>query len=386
MTEINIKEAIPDKNSFFNVKRFKIGNLNQDFLIKTMDIPNTSKKLWQSNQGMKENRLIFEKTKTIKSFEDLKGLLNESNDKKINNFFDKKTWLNHSFTLFHATLKFNPYNHVKKLSEIEGFWHYYYTFSKDALLIPNIVKDKTPYEEDKPQKKEEIVSFSEYMRFVDELYQLFQQMNNKPIFVPISLKFSITEIKQLIEHYLSKEYFYYWIDFESRPADPSNSAIYAKIRQINILLRNSKQFDKCVMFVTNLRREIISNIKDENSPASDILGTLCGANIIGVNRDPAKYFPEMRDKPIKAIQHKARLFDPESYYYKMLKNNNPNKAVNITENSTRVGNEFDKQKEAFLEDLNIQTYLKKKEMINQYNNGKILKSIQLKEEVNKKLF
>ncbi|HRZ85195.1 MAG TPA: hypothetical protein P5277_00260 [Candidatus Paceibacterota bacterium] len=386
MTDINIKEVIPDKNSFFNIKRFKIGNLNQDFLMKTIDIPNTSKKLWQANQGLKENRLIFEKTKTIKSFEDMKSLISEADDKKINSFFDKKTWLDHTFTIFHATLKFNPYKHVKKLSEIEGFWHYYYTFSKDALLIPNIVKDRTPYDEDKPQKKEEIISFDEYIKFVDELYQFFQQMNNKPIFVPISLRFNITEIKNLVEHYLSKEYFYYWIDFESRPADPSNSAIYAKIRQINILLRNSKQFDKCVLFVTNLRREIISNLKDDNSPASDILGTLCGANIIGVNRDPTKYFPEMIDKPLKVVQHKARLFDPESYYYKMLKDNNLNKAVNVTENSVRVANEFDKQREAFLERFDIQSYLKKKEMINQYNKGKILKSIQLKEEVNKKLF
>lgn len=386
MTDINIKEVIPDKNSFFNIKRFRIGNLNQDFLMKTIDIPNTSKKLWQTNQNLKENKLIFEKTKTIKSFEDMKLLLNEADDKKINSFFDKKTWLDHTFTIFHATLKFNPYKYVKKLSEIEGFWHYYYTYSRDALLIPNIVRDRTPYDENKFQKKEEIISFDEYIKFVDELYQFFQQMNNKPIFVPISLRFNITEIKKLVEYYLSKEYFYYWIDFESRPADPSNSAIYAKIRQINMLLRDSKQFNKCVLFVTNLRREIISNLKDDNSPASDILGSLCGANIVGVNRDPTKYFPEMKDKPLKVIQHKARLFDPNSYYYKILKDNNPNKAVNITENSVRVANEFDKQREAFLEKLDIQTYLKKKEMLNQYNKGKILKSMLLKEEVNKKLF
>jgi len=386
MADINIKEVIPDKNSFFNIKRFRIGNLNQDFLMKTIDIPNTSKKLWQTNKDLRENKLIFEKTKTIKKFEDMQSLLNESDEKKINSYFDKKTWLDDIFTIFHATLKFNPYKHVKKLSEIEGFWHYYYTYSKDVLLIPNVVKDRTPYEEDKPQKKEQIISFDEYVKFVDELYQFFQQMNNKHIFVPISLRFNITEIKKLVEHYLSKEYFYYWIDFESRPADPSNSAIYAKIRQINSLLRNSPQFDKCVLFITNLRREIISNLKDENSPASDILGTLCGANIVGVNRESTKYFPEMKDKPIKIIQHKARLFDPETYYYKMLEGHSLNKAVNITENSVRVANEFDKQRENFLEKLDIQNYLKKKKMLNQYNNGKILKSILIKEEKNKTLF
>ena len=114
MTEINIKEVIPDKNSFFNIKRFKIGNLNQDFLIKTIDIPNTTKKLWQEDTGMKENKVIFEKTKTIKTFDDLKSLLNEAEDKKINSFFDKKPWLDNTVTIFHATLKFNPYKHVKK--------------------------------------------------------------------------------------------------------------------------------------------------------------------------------------------------------------------------------------------------------------------------------
>jgi hypothetical protein len=93
----------------------------------------------------------------------------------------------------------------------------------------------------------------------------------------------------------------------------------------------------------------------------------------------------MKDKPPKIIQHKARLFDPNSYYYLMQNGNSPNKAVNVTENSMRVANEFNKQKESFLEKLEIQSYLKKKEMLNIFHKGKILKSIILKED-NKKLF
>jgi hypothetical protein len=178
-----------------------------------------------------------------------------------------------------------------------------------------------------------------------------------------------------------------WIDFEAKPADPSNGAIYARIRQINSVLRGSNQFDKCLLLVTNIKREIISNSKDKKSPASDVLGSLCGANIVGVNREPGKYFSDaMKEKQKEMVKHKARLFDPQSYYYLMSDTNNDNKVVNVTENSNRLAKEFSNQKQEFLKDFDISNYLKKKEMITSYHKGKILKSFFIRKNDQKKLF
>lgn len=390
MTDINISETIPDKKSFFNVKRFSIKGLNPDFLIKTIDISNTSKKIIDSSKELSNKSMIFEKNKIIKKFEDIHEIMNQSDDSKINDFFKRKAWLDNRFTVFHATLKFNPYKHIKKLEEIEGFFHYYYSYSKNVILIPNILKHYTPYDREgrSSKTKQEIISLQEYIKFVDEMYDFFENMNNKPIFVPISLKFTITEIKELLEHYIKKEHFYFWIDFESAPADLSNNIIGGKIGQINHLLRSSKQFDKCLIFATNVKREIMSNIKEDKSPASDVLSTLCGANIVGVDREPQRAFPkDERDeeKNKKIAEHKSRIFDENTYYYNILKETKPNKIMNVTSNSIKLANEFEKQKEHFLEKLEIESYLKSKEMINKYNNGKIIRSLNIGE-TQKKLF
>jgi hypothetical protein len=43
-----------------------------------------------------------------------------------------------------------------------------------------------------------------------------------------------------------------------------------------------------VVYSTNLKREIISNIKFDQSPASDVLSSLVGANFVGINREPQR--------------------------------------------------------------------------------------------------
>ena len=381
MTDINIKETIPDKKSFFNIKRFSFKGLNPDFLIKTIDSSNTNKKVFSENKELQNKGIIFEKNKMIRKFDEIQEIINESDDKKINDFFGRKAWLDDKFTIFHATLKFNPYNHIKKLEEISGFLHYYYSYSKNIVIIPNIVKNYTPYDEEGNalKNKVDIISLSEYIRFVDEMYEFFEQMNNKPILVPISLRFNIGEIESLIEHYLKKERFYFWIDFESSPADLSNGLIGGRVGLINHFLRNSNQFDKCLILATNVRREIISNIKDIISPASDVLSTLCGANIVGVDRDPQRAFPKQEDplKQKKIIEHKARTFDERTYYYNITKQDKINKPLNVTSNSEKLATEFESQKQHFLRNLEIETYLRSKEMLNKYNNGKIIKSLNI---------
>lgn len=390
MTDINIKETITDKSSPFNIKIFQLSGLGKDFLVKTIDINSTKKSIIENKErgDLKNKKIIFEKSKIIKDFDNIKNLIETDNKKDVNDFFGRQAWLNDRYNLFHATLKFNPYNKIKSVEEISGFLNYYYSYSKNIIFIPNVIKNYTPYDKETKKKgnRVEIIGFDDYIKLVDELYDFFENMNNKPIFVPISLKFSIGDVKKLVEYYLKKERYYFWIDFETYPV---NENISAQIREINATLRNSKYFDKCLLFVTNIKREIISHSKLDKSPASDILGMLCGANLVGVDRDPQKGGitpPEDPEKLKLLRQHKARIFDPNTYYYLKPKDQVISKEQNITDNSVLLSYEFDKQKKKFLEKSEIKSYLGTKDMIKEHHKGKLLKEFSLDEGGQKTLF
>jgi len=69
-----------------------------------------------------------------------------------------------------------------------------------------------------------------------------------------------------------------------------------------------------------MRREIISNSKDVESPSSDVLTSIIGSNLVGVNRErpapPPNDAPKLsNEERLELWKHKARVFVPESYYY-----------------------------------------------------------------------
>ena len=270
---------------------------------------------------------------------------------------------------------------------MESFLSYYYEFSKKFVFIPNVKKTKYVYPPNNHSKgtQVEVIDIEAYTRFVDECFEHFSKKNNKPIFVPISVHFSMEEIKQIVAHYIKKDRFYFWIDFESYPIDEVQTA---RVKTINGLFDKNGYFDKTLAVFTNIKREIISKRKADESPASDILGTSYGANIIGVDRDPQKPISKPPGpKPAKTdiVEHKSRQFDARTYYYVKNKTNIETKPQNVTNNSIRLSDEFQKQRQHFLEKLEIANYLSTKKMINSYSNGKILSDIKRTETVQIKL-
>lgn len=372
MNKINIKETIEDKNSWFNVKMFDIKGLGSKSSKKTIDSTNITYDLLESSPEFRENNFIFQKSKRIFNFQPIKKIINESDNNKIKAFFGWSRWLSDKFNILTFTLDFNPYDNIKRFAEIEGFFQYFYEFSNNMLFIPNIKKNRIVYsrQNHKTVKSQiEIVSLDDYLKFVNDAFHFLESKNTKPIFVPISLKFPMSQIEQLIQNYIKHEYFYFWIDFESKPIDQAQTA---RIREINQLLKRSGQFDNVLLFFTNMKREIISKLREDKSPASDVLGTIYGANIVGIDKEPPK---PMENPPKTKIifEHKAREFKKDSYYY--VKTRNPRfstKEKNITNNSFELSKEFDKQSEHFLGNFEIENYLRTKQMINEFNNGQIL--------------
>ncbi|TFG22922.1 MAG: hypothetical protein EU529_09055 [Promethearchaeota archaeon] len=383
--DINIREAIMDKTSHFNIKRFKIGNLRINGPTKIIDIRDTTKDLF-NRESNKFKNIILENSKLV--IEDtINKVLQESDDQKIKQQFGYKEWFSiYPFIISH-TFKFNPYQNYDKIEKIAEYFDYYYEFSNPFLLIPNIKIEKYISEKDKSgkiqTKKIKIINLEDYIKFVDETYDILNYKNKKPIFVPLSLKFGITDIKKLAQEFIKKEYFNIWIDFEGSAISKTKIArIRAFWRQFDEKLRTKD----IVIYSTNLKREIISNKYDDESPSSDILASIIGSNIIGVNREPPR-IPNRALSPEELLElklHKARIFDSNTYYYLKLKASNLNKKqqknlmkpnFNKIFNSGLLENEFKNQSQYFLDNNQIEGYISNKEMIQNYKDGELKRDL-----------
>lgn len=351
--EINIKEINDEDKSWFNIKRFRIKDTRFERPLKSLDIKNLDNNAYDKI-AKNYNFKIAEATKLIENPNPINRILNETDDSKINNFFHKKTSVGLPIVV-NFTLKFNPHQTGINWS---GFFDYYYQYSNPILTIPNIRTIN-------PATKKPIISITDYIKFVDDAFEILDTKNHKPIFVPISLRLSLNQLSELLDYYLKKEYLYYWFDFEGKAINES-----ALGRTINVFrkLHESEVFGKSISYFTNIKREITSNTKDDHSPASDVLASIAGANIIGVNREPGRPI----GKPVPA-EHKARLFNAASYYY--IKTGNLNKFANVTLNSTRLDQEFANQTEGFLKENSIVPVIKDKSMLVNYKGGKILKQL-----------
>ena len=348
MSKINIKEYIPDKTSQFNIKRFSIGNRKFEMPEKTFEV----KFLKKDSINLSDKKEIIENSKYIKDFSQIHKIVNSEDDKVIDSFFQDKKWASDFFNVINLTFQFNPLSEKSNQETMDSFLEYLYSHSKEILIVPNITK--------------KIISLEDYIKFVDYCYDFFKGMNSKPIFVPVSIRMSMDSINKLIEHYTKKEYYYIWFDFEGKAINKSTSA---RIRRIRRLLDMKDTFRDSVFYFTNIKREILSNVKSENTSSSDILSSIGGASIIGINREPQKFNPNAKTEkvdPKEIWRHKARFFDSNTYYYKKFEENKVEpKSINITNNSNRIKEELKKQTEVFLTNFKMKDYIIKKPMISE---------------------
>jgi len=365
MTDINIKESIEDKKSWFNIKRFKIGNIDFQKPEKCLDIKDLDNSIYRN---IKTNFKFYEASKILQNYDSI-SKLSDAEDEQINRFFYRGEWLGTAQNVINLTLQFNPYNHVKSIDELSWFFNQYYPYSKLFLTVPNI-RVKT--------LKDNIIDLQSYTKFVDETYKILNDKNNKPIFVPISMKFTIGQLTGLMEHYLKHDRFYYWFDFEGRSINENS---LGRLRHVFDLLKKKEAFDNVVAYFSNVKREKIANSKENTSVASDALSAIAGANLIGVNREPARYFKPstvaggvgIRANVDVDPNHKARIFDRDTYYY--VKTVDPtlyDKRKYVPLNAAKLNAEFAAQSEHFLEHQDIATLLNQKSMFKDEKAGNIL--------------
>jgi len=373
--DIDVKEVIEDKKSEFNLRRFKIGDTPFELRPeKSLDATSTSKETFDAIRNEFKFR---EGSKVIFSYKSILNLYGYD-DAQIQKFFFQRNWSNIP-TVLNYTFSFNPFINIRNVSEMDGFFDLYHAYSDLLLTVPNIRFRKFMPEMDQEGKekyvKRQIIDFNDYTRFVESAYDILNKRNNKPIFVPISFRMNMTEIKALIKHYLEKEYYYYWLDFDGATINQTRIGI---IRNIYNIIRESGNYYKVIFYFTNIKREIQLNAKNEKSEASDVLSSTIGANLIGVNREPRRVIKITPPPPLPDSEsnYKSRLLDSETYYY--VRTHNPDlfsKFKYVPQNALILNNEFKTQADYFLENGSMVDFLNKKEMLTKYENGDILRHI-----------
>ncbi|NCN65605.1 MAG: hypothetical protein GW779_06145 [Candidatus Altiarchaeum hamiconexum] len=282
------------------------------------------------------------------------------------------------------TFRFNPYTEFNHIEKISGYFEYYYTFSAPIALIPNIKIERYDII---TKKKLPIITIDKYLKFVGEVYHLLDYKNKKPVFVPVSLKFGIDDIKRLVKEYIKKEFLNIWFDFEGAAVTkPKIARIRAFLREVD----SNGRLDDIITFSTNIKREIISNPKSDKTPSSDIIASIIGSNLVGVNREPPRPIgtPLSKEELVELRKHKARVFDASTYYYSKVDTSSYDAKTrnllmipkrNILFNSKLLDEELVVQTEYFLKEMSIEKYITKKPMISEYKGGELKKVLFPKE-------
>ena len=321
---------------------------------------------------------VSEGTTTISSFQALEdNFYKQSESSRIAKLFFKNRWIGDFPRVVNFTFQFRPPQDNKSKKVIDSFLNYYHAYSNLLLTVPNIrlnriVEIQLSDIEKKRKIQQTIISMDEYLDFVDRAYEVLKSKNNKPIFVPVSLKASPFDLNRLIDHYLKKEYYNYWFDFEGHPVDERK---LAPLRDFFNTIKFRGYFPKIVLYFTNVRREIRTNPKSVETAASDVLCTAAGANIIGINRDIPRFGSD--SKTLKLPEdHKAKELNRATYWY--VRTRKPNllrKSAYTSFNSLALAKEFELQRDYLEKDHTIVKMLGKKEMLPSFDNGVILKAL-----------
>lgn len=382
---IEVKEVIRDKYSLYSLKRFNFSTVTIEKPVRALDVKNIHYE--HITTLFRDYPIIFEKSLLV-NLNNFCKILETNDNRKIRDHFGFSYYAKDFPRYISITFTFNPLRSFKSLKEaedhLEGYLLYYQAYSASSLLVPNIKVYRMVSETPRKKIKKAIITIDEFIRVVDTMYSILEYHDNKPVFAPLSLKLSMNDIDKLAEHYMKKEYYNIWIDFEG------SAVTEDKIAQIRKFIRKfdeRKLFDKLAIIITNIRREIISNIKKDYTPASDVLATIVGANIVGVNREPMR---PMEGKVAigknELQEHKARIFDSDTYYYlkatiaqqvsqEIKSQVLTNKRSNVAINTKLINDEFNRQSEEFLRDDTVREYISKKKMLQEYKHGSLLKAL-----------
>jgi hypothetical protein len=382
MARIDLKESISDGESAFNLKRFRIADLSLEGPIRTVDSRCTTKRSLEK-VASELGPVLIETSKTVAA-EAVRSVLGSAEPDLLKRHFGHAKWHSDYANAVNMTFKFNPVDEFGSLDRISGYFDHYYQYSGTMLMVPNVKVSRNLYQEGKRVGVQSIIEAEEFMRYISEVHDILDYRNKKPIFVPLNLNLDIKETVELADFFLRQGYTNVWIDMEASSTDDKRRA--ALLRAFVRRFDEAERFDDLIVYMTNIKREILAHFKDAHSPSSDVLAAVMGANIIGVNRSPQAMFPKDAPRPPspppgQMLANKARLLDPSSYYYTRLdamemdeerRRSLYNRNENILTNTVLLNTELKEQSRRFLEELSIRPYISSKPMVREFRDGSLM--------------
>jgi hypothetical protein len=379
---IELREAVVDRDSAFNLKRFRIASLSLEGPIRTVDSKHTTRGSLE-REAHNLGPVLIETSKTVTAGA-VHSVIGSTDPGLLKRHFGYASWHSEHENVVNLTFKFNPLAEFGSLDRISGYFDHYYQYSRTMLMVPNVKVSRNIYQEGKRVGVQPIIGAEEFRRYVSEAVGFLDYRNKKPIFVPLNLNLDIKETEELADFFLREGFTNVWVDMEaSSTADKRRAAL---LRTFVRRFDGAGRFDELVLYMTNIKREILAHPKDAHSPSSDVLAAVMGANIIGVNRTPPVMIPEgapplPSPPPGEMLAHKARLLDPSSYYYTRLdaltmdeerRRRLYNKNENVLSNTIVLNQELGEQTRRFLEELSVKPYISGKPMVREYKNGILL--------------
>jgi hypothetical protein len=376
MTKIEIIKVEEQSDSLLTPKRFKVGNNTIQTPFKPIDFNDSP-----GINRLKNIRLVHVGDNPIierSKFVNLDTYENAINDSSVGYLKESYQYLRNipifkeKILLNTITFTFNPLSIKKSYDKLSSFLNIYYDRS-DFLFIPNV---KIISYIDK--KKHQIMSYDEYINYIDSAYENLSFKNRKPIFVPISLKLGVLQCQEMFKKFLDMGYRKFWFDFEGS----GSLAFAANIRSFHKIIDKPGLIDEVIFYATNIRREKNPHPPDDSCGASDILSAPLGVDFVGVNRSPKRRGGGDIPPPQNVlVEHKARFLDRSTYnYVKYCKSQNKNaiyseyqindnliwnypKFLSNYTNSFELNKEFDIQRDIVRSDESVIEYLGQKEAV-----------------------
>jgi len=196
----------------------------------------------------------------------------------------------------------------------ETYLDYVYSASTAFILTPDVMIPSAASKRN--------FSIEEYLRFIEFSVKTFQDLNNKPIFVPIQIDLSSKDLRGIIGAYKKNGFSNIWINFKAQKCNGSHAG---KLRVIN---RRIKEFfgEEAVVYCSHMKKD--TDISHSPVPALDILPSFSGADFVGINRNhmgfgdtdaeelaKKKGFASKEEYDNALNESRCSIFDPTSYYY-----------------------------------------------------------------------
>ena len=356
---IDVRECVEDPQSWYSVKRFRIGGVAFERPLKMLEAGPAALGGWGGNGA--GGAAVAEAGMSVESPGEIRALQDDAaaGGGRLDALLCPRGRPAGMPGVVSITLGFNPTMHAGRGA---GGWGVFFDacrrHSTLFLAVPN-VRTSRP---DGDGQLRPIMGVGEYARFVDSAFDMLDAGDGRPVFVPLPMRLPLADISALVDGYVARDRLCIWADFEGRAV---GEATLARIAHAMRRLRDSGRLARSVLYFANVRREMPSNGAAGRAPASDALAPLAGASIVGAGREPPG-----------GGRGAGRLFDPASYYYAEDKGGEAaGGARSAALNEARLDCEFAEQSEALLREGSVVPLMRTKEMLAEYRKGDILRAL-----------